>query len=708
MKKIYFGLALHNHQPVDNFPWVFQKAYSQAYLPMLEALERHPRIRISLHYSGPLLDWLAQNQPDFFSRVAALVKRGQVEIMTGGYYEPILPMIPDEDKLGQILKMSQACHQLFSAKPTGLWLAERVWEPSLPKVLAEANVEWTVVDDTHFKLVGLEDKDLFGYYLTEEEGYPVKVFATSKYLRYSIPWHDVTEVIEYFRQQASTQSPTGIAVMGDDGEKFGIWPGTYKHCWEDRWIEKFFTSLEENQEWLITIPLGEYARLFPPQGTIYLPCASYDEMMEWALPPAKSVQLVNAKRRLETEPKDAAQFLHGGYWRHFFVKYPEANQMHKKMLQVHKKVYQAKATGEAECGLDELWQGQCNCAYWHGIFGGLYLADMRAATYHHLIQAEAAADNIIHHKQPWLECDETDFDFDGRNETIVNGNIFSLHLSQQQGGSLIEWDLRYPGHNLLSTIARRFEAYHQEIAGEHIADTGDKIRSIHEGIQLKDDQIPGLISYDRYPRYSLRDHFLAPNVTLQQFANSTYEELGDFANQPYQLEMEKRDHSLKITLKRNDKLRCEEQWLPFEVKKEIIIEAGKEELHINYHLTNRGDSIASGLFGSEWNINLLGGGHNEQAYYEIPGITLDDSHLDSTGTLSSIRRLFLGNKGLGIRLGLTIEPQSKFWCFPVETISNSEAGLEKLYQGSCLLLLMPFNIAPGTSQALNLKWSVAR
>ncbi|MDD5038571.1 MAG: DUF1926 domain-containing protein [Dehalococcoidales bacterium] len=714
MKQIYFGLALHNHQPVGNFPWVFQQAYSRAYLPMLEALERHPGVRVSLHYSGPLIDWLEIKHPDFLSRIAVLVQRGQVEVMTGGYYEPILPIIPDKDKLGQIDKMTRACHHLFGSTPAGLWLAERVWEPGLPKILAEAGVEWTVVDDTHFKLVGLDDKDLFGYYLTEEQGYPSKVFATSKYLRYSIPWHDVSEVIEYLRWQAgsapNSQSPVRIAVMGDDGEKFGVWPGTYQHCWENGWVEQFLTSLEENQEWLISIPLGEYARLFPPLGRVYLPCAAYDEMMEWALPPAKSVQLVNIKRGLEKERADVVQFLHGGYWRHFLVKYPEINQMHKKMLLVHKKVYQSKDKGKTDCGLTDLWQGQCNCAYWHGIFGGLYLADIRAATYHHLIQAESTADDILHPQQPWLECDEIDFDMDGKKETIVSANNFSLYFSPHRGGSLVEWDLRHPGFNLLSTISRRFEAYHQVLTGssKKTADTDDKVRSIHDGVHVKDDEAQGRLSYDRYPRYSLIDHFLSPDITLEQFVSGSYEETGSFADQPYQVELDKQYPFLKISLSRGDRIRCGKRWVPFEVKKEIFVESGKDELRINYQLTNRGDTVASGIFGSEWNINLLGGGHNEQAYYEVPGTVLDDYHLDSTGAVKGIGELSLGNRYLGIRLDLAIEPHIALWRFPVETVSNSEAGLERLYQGSCLLLSVPFNLSPGTSQVLSLKWVSGR
>ena len=159
-----------------------------------------------------------------------------------------------------------------------------MWEPHLPRFLAEAGVTWTVVDDSHFKMVGLADQDLRGYYLSEEEGQAVGIFPSLKLLRYIIPWRDVDEVIETFRGWAE-ETPDGIAVMGDDGEKFGSWPETYRHCWgQDGWMDRFFAALEENSSWLITTPLGEYAARFPPRGRVYLPTASYEEMMAWALP----------------------------------------------------------------------------------------------------------------------------------------------------------------------------------------------------------------------------------------------------------------------------------------------------------------------------------------------------------------------------------------------------------------------------------------
>ncbi|MBM3118109.1 MAG: DUF1926 domain-containing protein [Chloroflexi bacterium] len=720
MKHIYLGLAIHNHQPLGNFPWVFEQAYQKAYLPMVEALERYPAVRLSLHNSGCLIDWLEQNHPEFLHRLAGLVNRQQVEIIGGAYYEPILPAIPDADKLGQIAKMSTFVKREFGMKPTGLWLAERVWEPHLAKTLAEAGVEWTLVDDNAFRSLGLEDKDLFGYYMTEEQGYPVKVFPINKQLRYSIPWHDVEEVIGYLDSEASDEEDK-IAILGDDGEKFGVWPGTYEHCWQEGWIDKFFTALEANQQWLYTILLGEYAYRFSPLGRIYLPCASYDEMLEWSLPADKSWEYTNLKRHLGAEGRrDITQFMYSGLWRSFLVKYPEINRMHKKMLRVHHKVYQAQALGKDDCGLGELWKAQCNCPYWHGVFGGIYLADIRAATYSHLVQAENKADDMIHRHRSWLSrifhfgrnwlnWQKADFDGDGSEELLVDSNSLSVYFSPTEGGSIFEWDIHRYNYNVLSTLARRPEAYHKvltESSSDEQTREGNVVPSIHDLIRVKDEDAFRYLVYDKHPRSSLIDHFFACDTKIDEFAELSHSELGDFAGKPYQFSVEQKGSEIKIFLRRSGILQVQQKSLPFEVQKEIRLEAGQEKLDISYQLKNLSGSSIQAVFGSEWNINLLGGGHNEQAYYRVPRLALDDYHLDSWGELANIEKIILGNRNLGLELGLMMEPKVSLWHFPVESVSNSEGGIERLYQASCLVVLLPLDLPPGGTTSLNLVWQI--
>ena len=132
--RISLALAIHNHQPVGNFGWVFAEVYEVAYEPMVEALERHPGVRLSLHYTGPLLEWLRRERPAFLDRLGALVARGQVELLGGGFYEPVLASLPERDRVGQLRRMADD-RGASGLRPRGAWLAERVWEPDLPTSL---------------------------------------------------------------------------------------------------------------------------------------------------------------------------------------------------------------------------------------------------------------------------------------------------------------------------------------------------------------------------------------------------------------------------------------------------------------------------------------------------------------------------------------------------------------------------------------------
>jgi alpha-amylase len=146
--------------------------------------------------------------------------------------------------------------------------------------------------------------------------------------------------------------------------------------------------------------------------------------------------------------------------------------------------------------------------------------------------------------------------------------------------------------------------------------------------------------------------------------------------------------------------------VPFEVQKEICLSASQEKLQVHYQLRNRGGSPVRGVFGSECNFNLLGGGHNDQAYYQVPGIALDDSHLDSTGELLDVDTIVLGNRYLGIELELTTSTRIRLWRIPVESISNSEGGIERIYQSSCLMLLLPIDMPAGGIAEFDFTWAV--
>lgn len=696
-KIIYLSLAIHGHQPLGNFPFVFAEAYEKAYLPLSELLERHPQIKISLHYSGPLRDWLAQEHPEFLKRIAALVARGQVEIMTAGYYEPILVSIPEEDRIGQITKLSRQIEIDFGYRPVGAWLTERVWEPSLPKTLARANVKYVVVDDHHFRGAGLEG-EIQGYYITEDEGYPLKIFASSQHLRYTLPWHDVEEVVEWLKSQTRpAEGVPPIAVMGDDGEKFGLWPGTYQFVWEEGWMERFFQKLQESNT-IQTITLAEYASQYPAAGRIYLPTASYVEMTEWALPAELSYRAEELRHRWQEEGKeDLLIFLRGGHWRNFLAKYPEVNDLHKKMLLVHEKIKGLPPSPTRDEAQDMLWKAQGNDPYWHGSFGGIYLPHLRHAASQHLIRAENLADRIRYPQGDWLEYQVTDFRRDSHQQILVSGSQVNVYFALAEGGSLFRWDFRKKAFDLLNTLTRRPEGYHQKIRAQLTRQQQEpaeenRPKTIHELVAIKEKGLESLLVYDTYRRGAFLDHFLSPTTTLPDFEAGDYPEEGDFINRPYQFVVKDGEDSLTITLFRDGQVRG----FPIRLEKSFQIKKGSPELTVTYHLTNRGNEPLSLRFGVEVNFGLLSG-HAPDAFYHIPGATLEDTHLDSKGEIAKAEQVSLVNRYLNLEIICQLQPAAKLWRLPIFTVSSSESGFEKVYQASCLVFI--WDVIPSPDQA---------
>ena len=407
-RRISLTLVLHNHQPVGNFGFVFEDNYRAAYQPLLAALQRHPGVRLGLHYTGPLLDWFKAHRPEALEQLRGLVDRGQVEILGGGYYEPVLASLRETDRVGQLTRMADEVESLFGRRPVGAWLAERVWEPDVPTSLAKAGYAYTIVDDAHFRAAAIPAERHWGSYSTDDQGYRVIVYGSEQGLRYRIPFRPVEEVIEYLREHA-TEDGQLVGMMGDDGEKFGTWPGTWDLCYgKGDWVERFFSALEANRDWLTLLQPAEALVAHPPIGRVYLPTGSYAEMGEWSLPVEARREFTHLLHEAVEQGKPEARWMRGGFWRSFQINYREINDLHKQMLRVSRKVdalrngHAAGAAGERGARpvaadqlariADHLYQGQSNDCYWHGLFGGIYLSHMRLATLEHLIAAEDAAD----------------------------------------------------------------------------------------------------------------------------------------------------------------------------------------------------------------------------------------------------------------------------------------------------------------------------
>jgi len=692
MDKVHFLFGVHNHQPIGNFDFVFEKAYTQSYLPFLDAMERHPTLHWNLHATGILWDWLEKHHPEYVDRVVEQVRQSRVEILSGGYYEPILPALPDADKIGQIQKLTRYIRQRFKVKPKGMWLAERVWEPHLTKTLHDAGVEYTLLDDTHFLTTGMSEDEMVGAYLCEEQGTTVKVLPIRKDLRYAIPFKDPADTLNLLRRFA-TPSGHKALVMFDDGEKFGLWPDTHDHVYVNGWLERFLVALESNSEWVVCSRVSDYMAEHGPLGRVYLPTASYYEMSEWTLPAQPQEALIHAMKSLNHNGSAGARnFIRGGFWRNFLTKYEESNNLHKKMLRVAEKVHRAaetlseagqKSAAKLQKMLDALWAGQCNCAYWHGVFGGLYLPHLRQALYRELLSAEQQADKVL--GEAGINVQEDDFDKDGRKEILVESPEQNIYFAPHSGGAIFEWDLRSEGVNLLNVLTRRKEGYHKQLLEAHVSAAPEGgVRTIHDIVRVKEPALEKRLYTDWYRRASLLDHFLHPNTTLEDFYHCQYGEQGDFIQTDYRYDIV-RDKYPQVRLSRSGTVWTGDQRNTISVEKTISV-AEPTSWQVVYRIQNAQGPACALWFGSEMAFAFSSQDQPEPV-----------EHLQAQ---SWQRR----DHGFGLGVQAQFDVPTDLWEFPLHTVSLSEEGFERTYQGTVLLAHIRITLNPG--QALVRTWRI--
>lgn len=691
-------LVLHNHQPMGNFDGVFEQAYQDSYLPFLEVFEQYSELKMSLHTSGPLMEWLDERHPEYVDRLAALVAAQRLEIIGGPFYEPILTMIPSRDRIGQIVAYRSWLEGRLGAEVRGIWVPERVWEQSLTSDLATGGVKYLVLDDFHFKSAGVTEDELYGHYLTEDDGRVVMVFPGSERLRYLIPFADPQETIQYLRGIAE-RHPGATLVFGDDGEKFGTWPETKRHVYENGWLRRFFDTLLAHREWLHVTTLADAYDHQPPIGKIYLPDASYREMTEWVLPVEQQLEYESVTHELAHDPRwpRIQRFVRGGFWRNFKVRYTEANEMYSRMMLVSRRLDQAEREGvrgdEFEAAKRELYRGQCNCSYWHGAFGGIYLPHLRNAVYKHLIASENLLYQAIGKTGAWVEATNDDYNFDSLPEVRLANDKLTALLAPMQGGMLYELDVRSICHNLLATLTRRPEAYHRKVL-RGAQQNHEQCASIHDRVIFKQPDLDQRLQYDRFPRKSLLDHFYDEGATLEAVARGEAPERGDFLTGAFETRLRKSPDRIQVHMTREGTVSDQ----PIRVTKGVTLGAGGQTLEFAYLLENLTPDRPC-HFAVEFNLSGLPSGADDRYFYR-------GDHRQRFGQLGSkldllqVDDLGLVDEWLGIDIHWTANRPTDVWTFPIESVSQSEGGFELVHQS---VVLQPHWMVHADSEG---RWSV--
>ncbi len=649
---LLFGV--HAHQPVGNFPEVLVDAHRRCYKPFLEVLYRYPQFRFALHISGWLLDYLSDRYPDDMAMLREMVARDQVELFGAGDTEPVLAAIPNRDRIGQIETFSNKLEMKLGRRPEGAWLTERVWESTVVPALADCGIRYVIVDDYHFLCAGKTLAELSGYFTTEEDGRVLDLFPISEALRYRLPFSPPHEVVAHIESHANISGGerTTAAIYFDDIEKFGIWPETYHWVYEKGWLENFIQGVLSSPL-ILTQHYRDYHAAEKTKGIVYLPTTSYIEMNEWTLPAQPANVYANLVRQAKTAGwyEGNRAFLRGGIWKNFFSRYPESNWMHKRMLSLSSRLSMLHERTHEETMTRKLYEAQANDAYWHGLFGGLYLPHLRRAIFSAMIELEAMLDACEARAARFVE----DTDFDGIEELYLQNGFIQAVLKLDGSGSIFELDSYALKHNFGDTLTRQVEHYYEQIfrsgsgGPQH---SGDGIASAHERVSFKHVIGPADLEADDHARSLFVDRLNGAFVAYSHPIDP----------------VERRGSSIELSSEHVGK----------------NIELAGNAIYISY----RFPSGVSGVFSTEINIAMPSCDGWGGRYVHGGEILCGFGQLLQ---LSAMYELTLDDDVLGGSVKLKTSSPVALIAKPCYSVSQSEGGFEKIMQAVTLALEWPLS-----------------
>ncbi len=655
-------LGIHMHQPVDNFDWVIEMGIKTCYEPFFEVMSRYPDFKFSVHCSGWLMEQIEQLRPTLYEKIVTLANNGSIEFFSAGYYEPILSVIPSADRVAQITRLNDSIHERFAQKPKGLWLTERVWESALIPDLNRSGIKYTVMDDYHFQCAGFDSEGLDGYYMSEESGEPMGLFPISQKLRYAIPFLNVESAISAIKSY--NRKEDSAAIIFDDAEKFGMWPGTHEWVYEKGWLEKFVQAVLADEE-IKTTHFSEYFNANHPRGIAYLPNVSYYEMGEWSLraDDALALEALKEEMGLERYEREGVKFLKGGTWKNFLVKYPESNRLHKRTIELSRAFH----AGEGDFELP-LHKAQTNESLWHGVFGGLYLPNRRDNAYTYLIECE----NIRYGKKKALVSDTNELDGYPKYKSVTSKLI--ARFDAAHGGQMVELDLRDKCFNYQNTLTRRKEAYHKrlfETPRERSAPIEEGIDTIHHASASFDDALRDAIIYDWYLKNSFVDHISDESFDTETFHHCNFREYGDFANQPYESSMTKNT----LAFVRNGGIYAESK-ANTRLSKNFSFGADS----INFTLAL--ESVSSDTYTYVMEHNLHFSDYDKLLINGIP--------LEHSGSVESLQSFEIIDTVLKKKITFRMDRAFRAHYFQLQTLSQSEQGFDLSVQGLSIAFVFDF------------------
>jgi len=665
--KLIFGTC--NAVPSGESDLRFEDAYQKAFKPFITAVYNHPEILTTLYYTGSLLKWLEKKHPEFHMVLGELINRKNTEILSGGYWEPMLPLIPMSDKVGQIELMTTYLRKKFGRRSHGGWITAQLWEMHLASSLYASGIDYVFLSERAFPRVpGFRPN---APVIAENQGKTILVFPvmdslTDQFLK-SSPEH----ILESLEELEAKRDREVVATLILNGLTFGI-DNPHTICYEQKWLERFFDAVIRAKDWLECVHPGRYLRNNDlPRKKVYIPEPTYDALMLWSREEKSDQENPESvSNSSNAKGSESNRDIPKASYRDFLAKYRESGLLYAKMMYVGILSNQLRGDKYRKRNAkEELWRGQEHYAYWHGPSGGIYNNRLRHNTYRALIEAEKATRERGIFKAALTSLD---FDMDGNKEYLYNGLNFNAYI-HPVGGVLFELDYLPVSRNYLATFSKYREDYHSKETVE--------------------------CGYDFYPRHAFLDHILDPNEKLADFERGFYRKLADFPIKKYQTLDLERDPP-KVSFVCNSMLNKKE----FNICKTFSFRRGS--LIVDYKFTNLSRGAITFLWGSELNLAL-----SENAQMRSIFLNADEPSNDGVqerGSDEGIDSWIVLDREHNVLMIFQLSETAELWRSTVSVDYRVGSKLLRDYQSNLFMPRWLINLAPEASKSFRITMRIGR
>jgi len=648
--KLIFGTC--NMVPSGEAEILFEDAYQKAFKPLLTAIYNHPEILSTLYYAGPLLEWLEAHHPEFHTVLSELTSKRNIELLGGGYWEPMLPLISAPERVGQIEVMTTYLRKKFGKRPRGSWITGQVWEANLASSMNASGIDYVFLTERAFPDVA-DFRPEFPV-ITEDQGKTVVVFPVMDSLTERFLNVPPEHILESLKALESTEDKEVVVSLLLNGQTLGG-NGSHQVCYSEKWLDRFFTAVSNARDWLECIHPGRYLRSARyPRKKIYIPGPTYEFLMRWSGSSRRNVGSPSNNEGQHARAYRKPQ----PYYREFLSKYRESELLHAKMMYVQVLTNQIRGDKyKKKNAKEDLWRGQEHYPYWHGPSGGIYSSRLRHSAYRALIEAEKSTRQRGIFK---AALTAVDFDMDGDKEYLYNGLSFNAYI-HTMGGALFELDYLPVSHNYLATFSKYPEDYHPPATREK--------------------------GYDCYSRQAFLDHILDPDNDLDHFEKNSCKQKNQFPKKLYQLRDMVRDQP-KVTLSCRGSVTGSDETL--EILKTYRFR--RSTLEVDYVLTNLTARTLSFIWGSE--INLALSEDPAVRTIHLNSMEPDSAGDDERGREEGIDSWTLLDSDKDVIMQFHLSEPAELWRFPVFADYRVGRELRRNYQSSFFMPCWEVKIPP--------------